>query len=142
MEGTTLPPPTDWETATRNHLLYDEAVRDEVDIFNGVDPSDPSTPGQHALIVPVGLALVYLKQDVEAGNVDGVAASGFFQRYFGMNGTDVHLSETGGNFAAMVFFAAFFRASPADIPASGAEGEAMQRAAYKAVSEYKWAGMQ
>jgi hypothetical protein len=146
--GTTLPPVTDWESATKNHMLYHEAVRDQVDIANGVDPSSPSTPGPHALIVPVGLGLINLKHAVEAGSIHDVAPNAFFTTFYGSNGTDLHIASPAGYFDAMMFYACFFQTSPEGVPVdisqgvTAAEGADLQRLAWQTVVSYEWSGLQ
>jgi hypothetical protein len=145
-QGTTLPAAVDWESATRNHLLYHEAVRSQVDLLNGVDPSDPSSPGPHALIVPMGLALINLKHEVEAGTVHDVATTAFFTTFFGSNGTDLHITNAAGYFDALVFYSCFFKASPEGLPfdstlVTAAEAADLQRIAWQTVSGYAWAGL-
>ena len=142
-----LGPVTDWESATKNHMLFHESVRSEVDKANGVDPSDPSTPGQHAFVVPVGLALINLKHEVDAGMVHGITPGNFFKVIYGQNGTDLHISYTGGYFDACVYYAAFYKTSPEGLPGdmnAGVTNEMaldFQRVAWKTVTEYKWAGL-
>ena len=146
--GTKLPAVTDWESATKNHLAYHEAVRAEVDTKNGVDPSDPSTPGQHALIVPVGLALINLKHEVEAGKITGIASGDFFKTFFGSDGTDLHINNVGAYFDSLVFYACFYKTTPEGLPGdkglniSDTQAVDMQRVAWQTVLDYKWSGLQ
>jgi hypothetical protein len=141
-----LVPVTDWESAMHNHILYHEEVRKQVDLANGVDPSSLSTPGPHALIVPMGLALLNLKHEIEAGNVHDVKPTDFFTTMFD-NGNDLHISFPGEFFDALVFYSVFFKTSPEGLPVdtglvmSAAEGADFERIAWNTAASYPWSGI-
>lgn len=130
--GLGLQPAKTWEEAVRNHLAYHEAVRQRLDDQN---------EGKPVLIVPGGLALIRLKQEIEAGNVPGI--SDFFATQFE---DDVHLSPKGKYLISLVHYACIYRRDPTGITAADtgltAEQAAIyQRIAWETVRNYQWSGV-
>ena len=118
-------------------LAYDEVVRSEVARLN------PGAPEPY--IIPAGLALLRLKQAVEAGQVPGV--NDFFATMFQAGGADIHMTSAGAYFVSLVFYACMFQASPEGIvnESDGALTEAqaavLQRVAWQTVTGYSLSGV-
>lgn len=133
------PPPTNWEEAVQNELRYHEAVRDELEALN---PDDPEP-----YVVPGGLALLKLKEEIEAGNIPGMTS--FPEVFFRMSATgwDLHATENGRYFIALVFYACLFQTSPLGLPNSGgasltdAQRAAFQRIVWEVVNDYPFSGL-
>jgi chitobiase/beta-hexosaminidase-like protein len=131
------PTPMTWEDAVANELSYQEVVRAELARLN------PEAPPPY--IVPGGLALVALKQAVEAGSVPGI--NDFFGRLFNANGTDIHLTGAGAYYISLVFYACMFQQNPEGL-INDSEGEltseqalVFQRLAWQTVTGYPLAGI-
>jgi len=96
-------------------------------------------------VIPAGLALLDLKQSVEAGRVPGI--TDFFAQLFKADGTDIHLTGKGAYFVTLVFYACMFGQSPegtANDPASELTDEqalVFQRLAWETVSGYALSGV-
>lgn len=129
--GLGLTPAKNWEDATRNHLAYHEAVRQRMDDQN---------EGKPILIVPGGMALVRLKQEIEAGKVPGM--TDFFATQFE---DDIHLSSKGGYLIALVHYACIYKRNPASVTFANTgltsdQAKIYQRIAWDTVKSYKWTG--
>lgn len=131
------PAPGSWDDAVANELAYDEAVRAEVARLN------PEAPAPY--IIPAGLALLRLKQAIQAGLVPGV--DDFFGTMFKAGGADIHMTSAGAYFVSLVFYACMFQASPEGLvnESDGAlteeQAAALQRVAWETVTEYALSGV-
>lgn len=125
--------PTNWEDATRNHLLYHEAFRTYV---------DERVPGKPLRIVPAGLALIELKRQMDAGTITGLGS--FFDTMFD---DELHLSRRAQYLVALVFYSCLYRQTPeARVTHSGTEltldqALAFQRIAWSTASAYPLSGV-
>ena len=129
------PDPATWSDAVDNQLAYQEAVRDAVQARN--------PGGKTVYIVPAGLALRNLEQEVLLGHVDGI--SDFFGAFFGQNGTDSHLTDDGRYFISLVFEACMFQRTPQGLPWTGttlsaAQAATLQSITWSTVTAYRWSG--
>jgi hypothetical protein len=134
------PPPATWDDAVRNQAAFDEAVR------AALAARHPDRPPPY--ILPAGLALLALKQAVEAGTFPGLAAtpSAFWTTFFSNNGTNNHLTNEGRWYVALVFYAAMFQRDPAGLPRAGtaltdAQAAALQALAWQTVGGYALSGI-
>ena len=134
------PPPATWDDAVRNQAAFDEAV------LAALAARHPDRPPPY--ILPAGLALLALKQAVEAGSFPGLAAtsSAFWTTFFSNNGTNNHLTNEGRWYVALVFYAAMFQRDPAGLPRAGtaltdAQAAALQALAWQTVSDYALSGI-
>ncbi len=103
---------------------------------------DDQNEGKPIRIVPGGLALARLKQEIEAGRVPGIRD--FFASQFA---DDLHLSAKGAYLIGLVHYACIYRRDPSGIKSAGpgltAEQAAIyQRIAWETVRRYKWAGVE
>lgn len=132
------PAPSDWESAVRNELAYQEAVRAELVALH------PEAPPPY--IVPGGLGLVALKQAVDAGEVPGM--SDFFGTFFLDGGADIHLTAPGAYFIGLVFYASLFQADPSALGNDSAgvlsdeQAAIFQRIAWETVQSYPLSGVE
>jgi len=131
------PEPTDWESAVANELTYQEAVRSEL---IAVYPDAPPP-----YIVPGGLALLALKQAVDAGEVPGM--SDFFGTFFLDGGADIHLTAPGAYLIALVFYSSMFQTDPAGLGNDSGglltdeQAAIFQRIAWETVLSYPLSGV-
>jgi len=86
-----------WEDGVANQLAYHESVRQKLDDQNG---------GKPVKVIPGGLALRALKQEVDAGRVPGI--SNFFGEHFS---DDLHLSQKGAYLVSLVFYSSIYQRS-------------------------------
>jgi hypothetical protein len=125
--GLGLQPAKTWEEGVRNHMAYHEAVRQQIQQVNG---------GKAVLIVPGGLALAQLKQEIEAGRVPGM--KDFFASQFE---DDIHLSDQGAYLIALVHYACIYRRDPAGVTFANTgltreQAAIYQRIAWSTVQKY------
>lgn len=131
------PEPTSWESAVANELAYQEAVRTELIALY------PDAPPPY--IVPGGLALLALKQAVDAGEVPGM--SDFFGTFFLDGGADIHLTAPGAYLISLVFYSCLFQTDPAGLGndsggvLSDEQAAAFQRIAWDTVQTYPLSGL-
>ncbi|HKU42220.1 MAG TPA: chitobiase/beta-hexosaminidase C-terminal domain-containing protein [Polyangiales bacterium] len=125
--------PSNWEEGTQNEVLYVEAFRDYVDARVG---------GKPIRVVPGGLALVALKQRIDAGSVPGF--SNFFDTFFE---DEAHLKPPAQYLIALVFYACLYGRSPVDrVTSAGtgltsAQARIFQQIAWDVVSTYPGSGV-
>ncbi|NJP09982.1 MAG: hypothetical protein HC866_11285 [Leptolyngbyaceae cyanobacterium RU_5_1] len=127
-----LKPAKTWDDAVQNHVVYHEVVRQQMD-----DQND----GKPILIVPGGLAMLRLKQEIAAGRVPGI--KDFFSTQFE---DDIHLTNKGGYLIALVHYACIYKRNPAGVTFANtgltAEQAAIyQRIAWDTVRSYQWSGV-
>lgn len=131
------PEPTSWESAVANELAYHERVRSELVALH------PDAPPPY--IIPGGLALLALKQAVDAGEVPGITS--FFDAFFLDGGADIHLTAPGAYMISLVFYASMFQTDPASLGNSsdGAvtdeQAAVFQRIAWETVQSYPLSGL-
>jgi hypothetical protein len=131
------PEPTSWESAVANELAYHEAVRDELIALY------PDAPPPY--IVPGGLALLALKQAVDAGEVPGM--SDFFGTFFLDGGADIHLTAPGAYLISLVFYGSMFQTDPAGLGNDSGgvlndeQAALFQRIAWDTVQSYPLSGV-
>lgn len=131
------PEPTSWESAVANELAYQEAVRSALIALH------PDAPPP--FIVPGGLALLALKQAVDAGEVPGM--SDFFGTFFLDGGADIHLTAPGAYLISLVFYSSMFQTDPAGLGndsggvLSDEQAALFQRIAWDTVQSYPLSGV-
>jgi hypothetical protein len=131
------PEPTSWESAIANELAYHEAVRNELIALY------PDAPPPY--IVPGGLALLALKEAVDAGEVPGM--SDFFGTFFLDGGADIHLTAPGAYLISLVFYGSMFQTDPAGLGndsggvLSDEQAALFQRIAWDTVQSYPLSGV-
>lgn len=131
------PEPTSWESAIANELTYHEAVRNQLIALY------PDAPPPY--IVPGGLALLALKQAVDAGEVPGM--SDFFGTFFLDGGADIHLTAPGAYLISLVFYSCMFQTDPAGLGndsgglLSDEQAALFQRIAWDTVQSYPLSGV-
>jgi len=121
------PKATTWIGGIENHTRYYQILRDEL---------LKRFPGKDIRIIPVGPAMVKLKQRIEAGTVTGI--NDFFSCVFA---DGIHVNPRGQYLAGLVHAAMFYEQSPAgcaNIAGAGLTPEQMrifQEVAWEAVLE-------
>ncbi len=129
--------PTSWEDGVATELTYQEAVRSAL----VAQQPDAPTP----FIVPGGLALVALKQAIEAGQVPGF--SDFFGSLFQAGGEDIHLTSAGAYYISLVFYGCMFQQDPAGVGNDSGgvltdeQAVVFQRIAWETVVSYPLSGV-
>lgn len=128
-----LAPATDYTAAVQNHIAYTELVRDKI---------METWRGEPILIVPAGMALAELKEQIAAGKVPGM--TDFFAAIYA---DGIHLTPKGRLLVSNVFYGCIYRESPAGATGalnSGLTPEQLaifQQIAWEAVTGYPPAGV-
>jgi hypothetical protein len=131
------PAPTTWESAVANELAYHETVRAALIALH------PEAPPPY--IVPGGLALLALKQAVDADEVPGI--SDFFGTFFLDAGADIHLTPPGTYLISLVFYSCMFQTDPAGLGNDSGgvltdeQAALFQRIAWDTVQNYPLSGI-
>jgi hypothetical protein len=101
---------------------------------------DEANAGKSILIVPGGLALLHLKQAIEAGQVPGI--TNFFATQFE---DDLHLSSQGEYLISLVHLACIYRRNPlvthANTGLTAKQAAIYQQIAWDTVRRYPWSGV-
>lgn len=127
-------PTATWDDAMRNHIRYFEILRAEL---------ASRYPGQDVPIIPVGVVLLKIKEQMAAGTLAGFAKDDdFFARFYADN---IHQNATGEYLTTLVHFACLYQKDPTGIVTtigsnlSAAQAETLQKLVWETVTGYRWA---
>ncbi len=135
-------PAKTWPEAVANHARYTELV------MNAMNRSRSDEIGagrcQPVRIIPGGLALARLKEEIDTGRVPGLTE--FFVTVFPST-DDIHMTKRGAYLISLVHYACLFGESPEGMVTSYGSGltteqaRVFQRIAWETARGYKHSGL-
>jgi len=93
----------------------------------GFFATDDSIANHRPLAIPTDLVLIRLAEEVKAGNMPGISSGGeLFPFLFASDGYNIHMTEEGRYFTALVHFACYYKEDPSGLPAVGRNNRSLQ----------------